>query len=92
MLDASQFQRDLRVLGCIRYQVHFTSLRKDSLDEGQRTGRTSLLGNGHMEAVVAWVSIGRLHKPVLFRDEEEKFMSVEYFRTCQLCSRWLMTR
>lgn len=41
------------MLASIRYQDHFTSSGKDSLDEGQRTERTSLLGNGHMEAVVA---------------------------------------
>lgn len=50
----------------IKYQVHFTSLGKGSLDESKRTGETSSLGNDHMEAAVTWVSIGRIHKTDLF--------------------------
>lgn len=29
----------------IKYQVHFTSLGKDSLDESKTTGKTSSLGD-----------------------------------------------
>lgn len=41
----------------IKYQVHFTSLGKDSLDESKRMGEVNSLGNGHMKAVVVWFSI-----------------------------------
>lgn len=50
----------------IKYQVHFTLVRKDSLDESKRMGETNSLGNGHMETVMAWFSIERTCIPLSF--------------------------
>lgn len=41
-------------------------LGKGSFDESKRTWKTSSLRNGNMEAVAAWVGIGRMHKTDLF--------------------------
>lgn len=36
----------------IKYQIHFTSLGKDSPDESRRMGETNSLGNGNSGGMV----------------------------------------